>query len=172
MNTEHTIFPEATNNRQEWSFVDRSKWQNWHPQATWNHENADKVQWLGKAGLPCLIHRGGKGNWCAYAGVRPGHPMYGADYKHELVRQIEGHGGIYVTIKSWGPEENGRGICYIEPNGEVQDIWWLAVDFDHLYDVNPTTSEFSGGFATYKDQRYAMREAEYMAHQIADLCPE
>lgn len=54
------------------------------PKAEWApgpwHDEPDRLEWRAPSGLPALIVRGPMGALCGYAGVPPGHPLYGRKY--------------------------------------------------------------------------------------------
>jgi len=152
----------------EWKYVDKSKW----TRGTWDNE-PDKIQWEDKeTGLPCMVRRGGVGQWCGYVGIAPKHPLYKKDWEDCYDNgEINVHGGLTFSRFCDGNEETG--ICHV-PNGGEKDVWWLGFDCGHLGDLAPGMISFNnrmGLFAndTYKNIEYVKNETSDLARQLKQI---
>ena len=66
--------------------IDKSTWGD----GPWQQE-PDRAEWR-HADLPCLAVRNNFGNWCGYAAVSPGHPLYRVGYSEHspaLAQRLE-----------------------------------------------------------------------------------
>jgi hypothetical protein len=118
--------------------ADKSNWL----EGPWKHELDHVV--FEHAGVPCILHRGGGGNWCGYAAVPPGHPYHGLHYDTVYEKECElgvpddlrvnVHGGLTYA------EACGGHICHVPKPGEPDNVWWFGFDFGHAYDVSPWIS--------------------------------
>lgn len=169
--------------------INKTRW----PDGPWMHE-PDRVDFE-HAGLPCLLLRNGKGAWCGYAAVPPGHPWHGVDYKaclapgapghdpededsawHDcqetLQERVRVHGGLTYSAACEGP------ICHVPKPGEPDAVWWFGFDCMHLgRDFAPRYAlEMPGiyglfGEAIYRDLAYARAQTERLAEQLAAVRP-
>ncbi len=169
--TEPTITPHV---------VDRSGWDN----GPWDNE-PDRIEWR-HHGVPCLLVRSTLGNWCGYAAVAPGHPLYEKDYSgcaqtpacdterycgHSPDGFVDVHGGLTYSGACEGH------ICHVAQPGEPDPVWWFGFDCGHAGDVSPgmiaTMRQFArSSFAahgTYKDAAYTRAEVERLADQLLAL---
>jgi len=145
----------------------------WGP-GPWQDE-PDRVEWR-HAGLPCLVRRSPMGgNWCGYVAVPPGHPLHGADYD---TPGVDVHGGLTYAAACDGSE--GVGICHVPREGEPADVWWLAFDCHHLWDIAPCflaemarigIPQHRHGHEVYRDLAYVTAETNRLADQLAELAP-
>lgn len=74
-------------------------------------------------GLRCVCVLQNMGHRCGYVGVDESHPLYGEDYDHEAVSNLDVHGGVTYS--------NGDGYYPIE-----SDLWWFGFDCAHYMDLN------------------------------------
>tara|TARA_Y100001973_G_C5117886_1_gene291127 strand:- start:16 stop:474 length:459 start_codon:yes stop_codon:yes gene_type:complete len=149
-------------NKQEWSFIDRSQW----PDGQWNDEKADKVVWKDEnTGLDCMIHRNPLGAWCGYVGVTESHPYFGHNYSdlEYMEKVIEVHGGLTFSNECQGMEASGKGICH---PGDHSPTFWFGFDTAHSTDQVPLAFTRSG---TYRTQEYTASEVTKLASQLASL---
>jgi hypothetical protein len=163
----------------EWK-IDRSGWS----RGPWDNE-PDRVEWRDKeTGLPCLIVRNTLGAWCGYAGVAPGHQLFGVD--SDNCGRIMAHGGItYSDICR-------AAICHVPQPGEPPRVWWLGFDCSHSGDYQPgfkamlqareqydhraalkkvATDPYWWATDVYRDQAYVTAEVESLASQLAAYRP-
>lgn len=103
--------------------VDKADW----GEGPWQTE-PDRVDFVHE-GLACLALRNPRhGNWCGYAAVPLGHPLYGKDYGEP---DVEVHGGLTYADRCSGP------ICHVPAAGEPDDVWWFGFDCAHAFDLAP-----------------------------------
>jgi hypothetical protein len=147
--------------------VDRSGW----GAGPWDGE-PDRVEFKAH-GLPCLMRRTERGNWCGYVAVPPGHPLHGKGYDEEEVA-VSAHGGLTFA----GPCSGD--ICHVPASGEPDDVHWFGFDCAHYDDFVPAMVAWRGGypalekltaFETYRDANYVRRECEDLAEQLKCLMP-
>jgi hypothetical protein len=139
----------------------------------WDAEPDDHKEWR-HAGLPCIIKRGGLGNWCGYVAVPPGHPAHQKGYDHVDVRV---HGGLTYADKCQGD------VCHVPRKGESDDVWWLGFDCAHAGDIVPglevTRAMYSTRMPrlnltgpwqeTYKTLEYVKKQTQSLARQLAAM---
>lgn len=119
------------------------------------------------AGFPCILHRGGGGAWCGYAGVPPGHPCHGKGY--EDVPDVSVHGGLTYAEPCQGH------ICHVPKPGEPDNVWWFGWDASHAGDLRPADRELHrklvlhGYHDVYRDLAYVRQETESLAEQLRKL---
>lgn len=153
--------------------IDRTGWR----EGPWDNE-PDRADWE-HAGLPCFALRNQHGNWCGYAGVAQGHPLYGVPYTNEAV-DLDVHGGLTYSAACRPP------ICHVPKPGEPDDVWWFGFDCGHAFDFSPgmdatlrrvsegqhggpafDTTIFDMPLTTYKDLGYVQAETCRLAEQLA-----
>lgn len=150
--------------------IDRTGWD----AGPWDTE-PDRVDWE-HAGLPCFVLRNHHGNWCGYAGVAAGHPLYGQTY-HEP--DINVHGGLTYSGECRPP------ICHVPKPGDPDEMFWFGFDCGHAFDVSPGLDAnmrqsmrqsgiitpakiFSAdSLETYRTLAYAQAETNRLAEQLA-----
>ena len=94
----------------------------------------DEPDWFGfeYAGFPCVVHRGGMGQWNGYVGIPPGHRFHGKK------PDLRVHGGVN-DVKDEPPCVNKH------PMGELKDFWWIGFDCMHSMDYCPTSDALTSG---------------------------
>lgn len=143
----------------------------WGP-GPWEKED-DRYEWTTAAGYPGLMTRGPLGNWCGYAAVPNGHPLWGAAY--DAWCNIEVHGGLTYS----GP---CRGhICHTAKPGDPDNVWWFGFDCAHAFDfmpaMGPLRADRSFGPTVptkfpdevYRDYGYVREQVESLASQLQEL---
>ncbi len=137
--------------------IDPSTW----TRGPWDEE-PNRVEWRHK-GVPCLMVRNDSGCWCGYAGVAPGHELYG---KEDSDVNLDAHGGITFAGSCHGP------ICHKAEPGEPDHVWWFGFDTMHAHDIVPAWhgklmpfAEVEAGIA-YRDLDYVKQEVERLAEQL------
>jgi hypothetical protein len=145
--------------------VERTGW----PSGPWDTES-DRVQWQHK-GIDCLILRTHMGNWCGYAAVTEGHPLFGKDYEDV---DLHAHGGLTYANKCQG------NVCHVPEPGQPDNVWWFGFDCAHCFDYLPAmhTEQLAAigvGLPNelpdwlqdvYRTQTYVMLETEQLAEQL------
>lgn len=145
--------------------VDRSSW----PAGPWDFEAEDRLEWRDAATrLPCLMVRNGRGAWCGYVGMPPGHPLHGVSY-HDARDQDgawidEAHGGLTYSAACDGH------ICHVPQPGEPEDAWWLGFDCGHAGDHVPALASTSYG--RYRDVAYVKEKVTRLAQILVDGKPD
>jgi hypothetical protein len=148
------------------TFVDKSKWRA-------GQDEPDRVEWRYK-GVPCMLRRGPlTGAWCGYAATSEGHPWYEQPEAAEEGVFVHGR----VTYASACEDD----ICHVPRPGEPEHVFWIGFDCSHARDFSPAIDaslregklEFRHGSedwlfqdCVYRDQAYAMAQAESVAEQI------
>jgi hypothetical protein len=151
---------------QTWQNTDKTKWAD----GPWKNE-PDKAQWIGEAGLDCLIVRGPSGALCGYVGVPPEHPLYEKCYQD--IKAANGdyfdvHGGLTFADACQPTEDPSKNICHLEETAANKKVWWFGFDCAHSGDTCPGyPSLFPGGYQTYKSIRYVQQQCESLARQLA-----
>lgn len=132
--------------------VDRSEW----ARGPWDDE-PDAVVFVHR-GVPCRMARNPiMGHWCAYAGVRPGHPLHGVERDRT---------GLYAHV----------GITYADcrlPPGvpfPLSGVWWVGFDCGHVnVDLAPLFGELAAFEpAEYRTVEYVRGVLTLLADQLAD----
>lgn len=126
------------------------------PMGPWWDE-PDRVDWTDPpSGLACRAQRGPFGAWCGYVGVRPGHPLHGADYSG---LDVMVHGGLTFA-----------GRLAAAP----ADTWWLGFDCAHSGDYAPGL--VADGFPgmpreVYRDVGWVRDQVTQLAQQLGRCTP-
>jgi hypothetical protein len=125
--------------RQHWEAkagrpLDReTDWGLWNPPRSqwgdgpWQTE-PDLVEWR-EDGVPypLMMIRGMQGAWCGYAGLPPGHPLFGAGTR----------GGASLTQEITWASPCGDDDGPLRPTGEPPNCWWLGFDCAHVMQYAP-----------------------------------
>jgi hypothetical protein len=137
--------------------IDKSTW----GPGPWQDE-PDRVEWR-HAGFPCLAVRNTHfGTWCGYAGLPPGHPLYG---HHDEGLDIEVHGGLTYSGACH------MHICHVPEPGEPEHVWWLGFDCGHYLDYAPgAEARFptSNPDDIYRTLAYVQAETNRLAEQLTE----
>lgn len=155
--------------------VDKSDW----ARGPWDSE-PDKLNWVGRAGLDCMIVRAPLGHLCGYVAVLEGHRFFGIGYgscaqrppcgedycEHGADNAVRVHGGLTYADKC------GGSICHVPEPGRSENVWWLGFDTAHSGDYSPGMSRHGEMFAahpgeTYKTVAFVRAEVERLAEQLA-----
>lgn len=140
--------------------TDKETWGN----GPWCNE-PDRVEFK-HAGLPCIMRRvPGRGHWCGYAAVPPGHPFHG---RHNEYVPVDVHGGLTYA------EGCADDVCHVPDPGEPDDVWWFGFDCAHGGDLSPSANALSSFYFrssrdVYRDITYVRSETERLAEQLAAL---
>lgn len=156
---------------------DKSDW----PEGPWKDE-PDRVAWTDVVhGLPCLVRRTPRGNWCGYVAVRSNHPLYRVAYNqcyksrssrcadtghewcyHRPETLVNVHGGLTYSDTCMGDPETG--ICHI---GDKDDhVWWFGWDAAHWGDYVPCLHLPQAPEEEYRTLRYAIEETGRLARDL------
>lgn len=150
------------NEKTEPYVVDRT---GWNP-GPWEGE-PDRVDFE-HAGLPCLMLRHPwYGNWCGYAAVPPGHPLYRA----AIYPDIEVHGGLTYAHLCGGY------ICHVPKPGEPDNVFWFGFDCGHIMDYQPGLEAIELSMRIQPMQsagilKEVYRDAQYVRGQVQDLAEQ
>lgn len=144
-----------------WTTVDKSSWPKRGP---WDTE-PDKAQWIGEAGLDCLIVRNHGGALCGYVGVPPSHPLFEKSYNDAAVSV---HGGLTFADRCADTTDESQHICHIPQEAMHAEVWWFGFDCSHYDDLSPSYN-FGLSDQTYKSFDYVKREVEQLAQQLKEL---
>jgi hypothetical protein len=135
--------------------VDRSGW----GRGPWDREPEDRIEWRAH-GLPCLMLRSARGNWCGYVAVPPGHSAHGQDYDNV---DVEVHGGLTYSHACRGH------ICHVPQPGEPADVFWFGFDCAHGGDGVPFSYWPEPMRGEYRDVRYVRVQVNRLAEQLAAM---
>ena len=136
--------------------LDRSKW----PEGPWDREPDDKVNWIDQeTNLDCMILRNGRGAWCGYVGLPPGHRHHGVEYGELYSFYNDVHGGLTFSDSCSGH------ICHVPEPGRPDNVWWLGFDCSHSWDRAPDDYGWRSG--TYRTQEYVKKEVEMLAQLVS-----
>lgn len=146
------------------------------PRGEWDAE-PDRIQWEHR-GMVCLMVRSSLGNWCGYAAVPPGHPMFEKEYNdvdYDLLPSV--HGGLTYSDHCQGH------ICHVPPPGSPDNVWWLGFDCAHFQDYVPGMDrlelrsigcalmyrDLQAGRVVYRSRAYVQMETERLAQGLTKL---
>jgi hypothetical protein len=155
----------------------------------WTSE-PDKVHWIDpETDLDCLAVRNGRGAWCGYVGLPPGHRLHGVGYdecvqpgecthewcyEHTPNAAVEVHGGLtFAGSCNESDKGEGHGICHVPLPGRPHDVWWLGFDAAQLGDLTPYDAALRAregdhrGEDVYRDLDYIKAECASLARQLA-----
>ena len=136
--------------------LDRSEW----PAGPWDAEPEHKVNWIDPVtNLDCMILRNGRGAWCGYVGLPPGHRHHGTEYGELYSFYNDVHGGLTFSDSCSGH------ICHVPEPGRPDNVWWLGFDCGHSWDRAPVNYGWGGG--TYRTQEYVKKEVEMLAQLVS-----
>lgn len=121
-------------------------WGLWNPPRSqwgdgpWQTE-PDLVEWR-EDGIPypLIIIRGMPGAWCGYAGLPPGHPLFGGGPGCDS--------GLAITqAVTWASACADDTDGQLVPTGEPPDCWWLGFDCAHPMQYAPRIDALCRSFA-------------------------
>lgn len=148
--------------------IGRSGW----PSGPWDSE-PDKIQWTDDlTGMPCLLARAARGQWCGYVAVPPEHPLYGRA-AHELPMMAVHWGeitfaaqpGLTACIDHDGLDLPADEWLVGQPSG-VELPWMIGFNAAHAGDRFPSDPH-TGQWYRHDDSEY--RRATYMAVNVSSL---
>ena len=145
--------------------IDRTGWE----PGPWDSE-PDRIDFR-HADLPCLMLRNDSGGWCGYAGVPPGHPLYGKNAEAAERAGVPAHREVNYAGACEGM------ICHVPEPGEPDEVWWFGFDCIHLssdrapgFDARAKTIGLAMQFGgTYRDVAYVRGVVQEMAEALAAL---
>jgi len=130
-------------------------------------DEPDLVEWQHEPSqYPCLLLRQAEmGAWCGYAGVPPGHPLYGKTAS-KINRIVHVHCGVNFA-------EHAKTTYTLDP--AFKDCWFFGFDAAHAnQDLIPQYIQMGlQGLikdTVYRDFRYMREQAEILAQGLWEYC--